>query len=657
MMRNGFGVGKGGWLLATLALMMLLGGLLSLPAGAATFIVTTNSDSGAGSLRQAVFDANSATGADTVTFQAGLTGPILLTSGKIPITGDLTIQGPGAANLTVDGNRLGGGTWNIFEISVGVTATIDGLTLQNGYTTTWGGAINSEGILTVSNSKISSNVAEYGGGGIANQGTLTVINTEISGNRANNTNGNDGGGGINNGGVAIVKSSRIINNIAVGDGGGISIWSDTLNLNWVGQLKLIESTVSGNSASMGGGIASWKGTSPSLSTSVEIINSTLSGNNSTHGGGVASDTPLTFSSSTVAYNTAANLGGGLYIQGSVAIGNTLVAGNSATTGPEIWVDGSNFISQGYNLFGVNGVPGISGTYTAGTGDLTPTVAITAIIGALADNGGPTQTHLPIAGTSPAINAGDDALIPVGITTDQRGYSRIQGTPLTVDIGAVESGSNYPLTVILAGTGSGSVSDEVLFNCPGACTANFASATSVTLTATANGVSTFIGWSGSGCSGTGTCTVTMNAAQFVTATFDLIGTYAVTYNGNGSTGGTVPTDGSSPYLPGNTVTVLGAGTLVKTGATFADWNTAANGSGTSYAPGATFTMGSSNIILYAQWTLIPTYTVTATAGPGGVISPATRTVNQGATTTFTVASPGYTPTMGGTCPLGGRYGHF
>ncbi|MBM7568096.1 InlB B-repeat-containing protein, partial [Paenibacillus sacheonensis] len=87
------------------------------------------------------------------------------------------------------------------------------------------------------------------------------------------------------------------------------------------------------------------------------------------------------------------------------------------------------------------------------------------------------------------------------------------------------------------------------------------------------------------------------------------TYTITYNGNGSTGGTVPTDSHS-YAHNATVTVLGdTGGLVKTGSTFAGWNTAANGSGTSYVEGATFTMAAANVTLYAQWTADPTYTVT------------------------------------------------
>jgi uncharacterized repeat protein (TIGR02543 family) len=79
------------------------------------------------------------------------------------------------------------------------------------------------------------------------------------------------------------------------------------------------------------------------------------------------------------------------------------------------------------------------------------------------------------------------------------------------------------------------------------------------------------------------------------------TYAVTYNANGSTGGTPPTDSKS-YAKGAVVTVLGnTGNLARTGYTFSSWNTAANGSGTAYSAGSTFNMGSANATLYAQWT--------------------------------------------------------
>ena len=77
-----------------------------------------------------------------------------------------------------------------------------------------------------------------------------------------------------------------------------------------------------------------------------------------------------------------------------------------------------------------------------------------------------------------------------------------------------------------------------------------------------------------------------------------GTYSVTYDGNGSTGGSAPTDGTA-YASGATVTVEGANTLVKRGWLFSCWNTQDDGEGTSYNPGETFTIAA-NTTLYAIW---------------------------------------------------------
>ncbi len=136
--------------------------------------------------------------------------------------------------------------------------------------------------------------------------------------------------------------------------------------------------------------------------------------------------------------------------------------------------------------------------------------------------------------------------------------------------------------------------------------------------------TFVGWNtktnGSGTSYAAGVTFAMGSANVILyAQWTANSTYIVTYNGNGNTGGTVLTDINN-YLSGSIVTVLNPGSLVRTGYSFASWNTQANGGGTSYAVGSTFTMGSTNVVLYAQWAIISTYTVTynGNGNTGGTI---------------------------------------
>ncbi len=83
-------------------------------------------------------------------------------------------------------------------------------------------------------------------------------------------------------------------------------------------------------------------------------------------------------------------------------------------------------------------------------------------------------------------------------------------------------------------------------------------------------------------------------------------YSVTYDANGGTGS--QTDANSPYYEGAVVTVLDKGSIARTHYTFTGWNTAADGSGAAYAPGATFSMPAHNVTLYAQWSENPKYNV-------------------------------------------------
>ena len=157
--------------------------VLASPAWADTYTVTNNADSGAGSLRQAIIDANTTTGvADTINFDLGSAATITLTSGQLPDVTDgagLTIDG-GSANITISGDNK----YRVFEVGSGAKLTLSNLTVANGAeATVGGGGIYNSGTLEVSNSTLSGNSAREGAGGIYNDaGTVTVSNSTLSGN-------------------------------------------------------------------------------------------------------------------------------------------------------------------------------------------------------------------------------------------------------------------------------------------------------------------------------------------------------------------------------------------------------------------------------------------------------------------------------------------
>src|SRR5262245_38996289 len=166
-----------------------------------TFLVENLADSGPGSLRQAVLDANSAAypGADVINFADGLQGTIALGGVPLSITDQLTIEGPGAERVAVSGTD----TSRVLEIGTGVAAVLDGLTITRGQAEDGGGIYNA-GTLIVSHCTLSANRALGGagrdarGGGIFNAApaVLTVTHSLFTGNRAV---GGDGGPGVHGG--------------------------------------------------------------------------------------------------------------------------------------------------------------------------------------------------------------------------------------------------------------------------------------------------------------------------------------------------------------------------------------------------------------------------------------------------------------------------
>lgn len=153
-----------------------------------TLTVTSLLAGGPGSLRAEI--AAAAAG-DTIVLDSSLSGQIMLTSGELDITQNLTIQGPGAATLTVSGNNA----QRVFHILPSVSATISGLTIANGSVPDFGAGIESEGSLTLLDSTLTNNSAGQGGGGVSfvvsNTGAASLT---VSGSTFTNNTAPDGAG-------------------------------------------------------------------------------------------------------------------------------------------------------------------------------------------------------------------------------------------------------------------------------------------------------------------------------------------------------------------------------------------------------------------------------------------------------------------------------
>ena len=149
------------------------------------------------------------------------------------------------------------------------------------------------------------------------------------------------------------------------------------------------------------------------------------------------------------------------------------------------------------------------------------------------------------------------------------------------VSATFATNTYLLTVIRAGTGGGTVTSAAI-NCGASCAATYSSGDSVTLTAAPDSTSSFTGWSGGGCTGTGTCVVSMDTAKSVTATFARI-TYAL--NVTRTAGGTVTsapagiTCGSDCLETYPSLTVVTLTAAPEPGASFAGWSGDCVGTGT------------------------------------------------------------------------------
>jgi hypothetical protein len=404
------------------------------PAQAATYNVGCVGGVGdASALQTIIGTTNSNNESDTVNLVTGCTYTL---TAALSVTADngntLTVNGNGA---TISGNNA----VHVFTIDAGANMTIDNLTIINGFADgSSGGGINNRATLLVISSTFSGNSADNDGGGINNSGTLTVINSVFS-----NNNGFQNGGGINNSGTLAMTISTFSGNDA-DEGGGISN---------SGTLTVMNNTFSGNSArDNGGGINNSSGTAT-------VLDSTFSGNDAgDNGGGINNSATLVLTNSTLSGNSADDRGGGIRNSGTLTVTNSTFSSNSAVT-----VGGGGL----YNNTGTATLRNnIIANSTAG-GDCVNTSTLNVganlvedascnatrsgdpALGALQNNGGPTQTFTLNSG-SPALDAGENAALSEVATGvdynrdgdtadtlqfDQRGQTRVQGG--RVDLGAVE----------------------------------------------------------------------------------------------------------------------------------------------------------------------------------------------------------------------------
>ncbi|MEK6798393.1 MAG: choice-of-anchor Q domain-containing protein [Planctomycetota bacterium] len=348
------------------------------------------------SLREAIIATNNTVGTDTILVPAGtytLTragiSEDLASTGDLDILDGLILAGAGSSSTTIAGNALD----RVINVYNSAIVDIYGITVSGGVLAGYGGGMYpyTGTTVTMKDVVLRDNQGKYGGGIYAWNATLFISDSTVSGNVATGAGNSWGGGIFNDGGRIVFTGVAVTGNQSGADGAGIYT----------------------------GGAGS----------SAYLTNVTLSGNTSSQtSGGLYTDRAVTITNSTITLNTGTD-GGGLRRTGGasdIILRNTIVSGNTATSGTGPDVDAA-VTSLGNNIVG--NTTDSSGWVASDKQNVNP------LLGALANNGGPTNTHALLVG-SPAINAGSSTNSP---PIDQRGYFR----DASIDIGAYEYNGTNP----------------------------------------------------------------------------------------------------------------------------------------------------------------------------------------------------------------------
>jgi CSLREA domain-containing protein len=273
-------------------------------------------------------DCTAGSGADTITFDASLSGQTITLTADMPrVSGNLTIDGSAlASQVTLDGASL----YRVLYVNAGGTLALDGLTVSHGQRTSGSGLFSESATVTVENSTFSSNIASNTGGAVQNNfGIMTVSNSTFSGNTVTNI---DGGAIYNTGTLTVTNSTFSGNTVPNVDGSG-------------------------------GG----------------------------HGGGIYNSGTLTVTNSTFSGNGAATSGGGIYSTGTLNYSNTIIAnstgGDCALNAGSIGTNTTNLVEDGSCSASLSGDPSLGAL--ADYGGSTQTMALQS--GSLAIDAGDDAT--------------------------------------------------------------------------------------------------------------------------------------------------------------------------------------------------------------------------------------------------------------------------
>ncbi|HEY6985831.1 MAG TPA: choice-of-anchor Q domain-containing protein, partial [Rhodanobacteraceae bacterium] len=413
------------------------------PAGA----VSNCDDDGSGSLRAAISVAASD---DTIDFSDLACSTITLTSGALIVAqDDLTLIGPGAAALAIDGAN----NYGVLRHTGAGTLAVSAVTLTHGayasQTTPRGGCLYSAANLDVADSVVSYCEARGTGGEVARggaiyaHGNLTLTSSLVTGSRAYGTAGIGRGGGVYVNGNFDAETSTISYNTAQGapiingQGGGAMVLGTTLlhassiyyngayevGGIWTKSAVTVDSSlIARNGASQTAGMRATYYTGTPTAT---IVNSTIAYNRSVERvGGLNLIIPATISNTTIAMNEAfSGLAGVLMSGPTLELDSTIIAGNMSGPDPD-----------DFEVYGMPVITGANNLVVASSAPLPPdTISDDPMLDVLIDNGGPTFTMALLQG-SPAIDAGNNV---AQLADDQRGQGYPREVGLGADIGAFE----------------------------------------------------------------------------------------------------------------------------------------------------------------------------------------------------------------------------